>query len=126
MKKIVLVLMSFLLVSSALQAEQTIESKDKMEWWRHDRFGMFIHFGLYSQCEGYWKGEPIDGIGEWVFKHAKIPVDEYQDLASTFSCENMDVDSWIKMAKETGMKYVVITSKHHDGFALFDSEVKYL
>jgi len=102
---------------------ESSQSTDKMEWWRNDRFGMFIHFGLYSQCEGYWKDEPIGGIGEWIFKHAKIPVEEYKELANTFTCENMDVDAWAKLAKESGMKYVVITTKHHDGFALFHSKV---
>jgi len=94
-----------------------------MDWWRNARFGMFIHWGLYSQCEGYWKGEAIPGIGEWIFKHAKIPVGEYKNLSKTFAAEKFDPESWVKLAKHAGMKYVVITSKHHDGFALFKSEV---
>ena len=98
-------------------------ASDKLGWWRNDRFGMFIHYGLYSQCEGYWKGKPIKGIGEWIYKHAQIPVVEYKQLAKTFDCKNLNVDGWAKLAKESGMKYVVITTKHHDGFALFDSKV---
>ena len=104
-------------------AKTNFASTDKLEWWRNDRFGMFIHYGLYSQCEGYWKGKPVKGIGEWIYKHAQIPVNEYKKLADSFDCKNLDVEGWVRLAKESGMKYVVITTKHHDGFALFDSKV---
>ncbi|MCK4855154.1 MAG: alpha-L-fucosidase, partial [Bacteroidales bacterium] len=94
----------------------------RMDWWRDARFGMFIHWGLYSQCEGYWKGKSIDGIGEWIMKMAEIPVDEYERLAGTFTAERYDPEKWVQLAKQAGMKYIVITAKHHDGFALFKSE----
>ena len=100
---------------------QTMQN-DKMQWWREARFGMFIHWGLYSQCEGYWNDKPVEGIGEWIFKIGKIPVHDYHRLARSFKAENLDVESWVKLAKDAGMKYVVITTKHHDGFALFKSE----
>lgn len=99
------------------------QNNDKLQWWRDARFGMFIHWGLYSQCEGFWKGKPVQGIGEWVFKNGKVPVKDYHKLTETFTAEHLNVENWVKLAKEAGMKYVVITTKHHDGFALFKSEV---
>lgn len=95
---------------------------DKMEWWREARFGMFIHWGLYSQCEGYWKDEFVQGIGEWILKNGQIPVAEYKELAKTFMAEKYDPEQWVLLAKQAGMKYIVITAKHHDGFALFKSK----
>ena len=92
---------------------------DKLGWFKEARFGMFIHYGLYSQLEGYWKGEPIEGIGEWIFKHAEIPVKEYQTLAQGFNPIDLSPEDWVKLAKNAGMKYIVLTTKHHDGFALF-------
>ena len=92
-----------------------------MDWFRDARFGMFIHYGLYSQCEGYWNDKPVRGIGEWIFKIGKVPVKDYKGLTKTFNPDKLDPEAWVKLAKDAGMKYVVITSKHHDGFALFKS-----
>jgi alpha-L-fucosidase len=94
-----------------------------MEWWRDARFGMFIHWGLYAIPAGTWKGEKVPGIGEWIMERADIPVEEYERLASQFNPVKFDADEFVRIAKEAGMKYIVITSKHHDGFCLWDSEV---
>ena len=80
------------------------ESFDKMKWFQQARFGMFIHYGLYSGLEGYWKNKPVKGIGEWILKHAEIPVKEYQQLAQNFNPVKLNPEAWVKLAKETGMK----------------------
>ena len=105
-------------------APESREAKDKrLEWFKHDKFGLFIHWGLYSIPAGYWKGERAPGIGEWIMNRMKIPVTEYEQLAGQFNPVKFDADAWAQMAQDAGMKYVVITSKHHDGFALFKSAV---
>lgn len=101
---------------------ETQEQRDKrMAWWREARFGMFIHWGIYSVPAGVWDGKEVPGIGEWIMHHAKIPVAEYAKLATQFNPAKFDAEAWVKLAKEAGMKYIVITSKHHDGFAMFRS-----
>jgi alpha-L-fucosidase len=105
------------------ETEAPVSAQDaRMEWWREARFGLFIHWGLYAQPAGEWKGEEIPGISEWIMARAKIPVAEYEQLASTFNPVKYDADAWVRLAKEAGMKYIVITSKHHDGFAMFHSK----
>ena len=101
--------------------EATIKQDKKMEWWREARFGMFIHWGLYSIPAGEWKGERIPGISEWIMANAKIPVKDYEQLAKQFNPTKFNAEEWVKLAKYAGMKYIVITSKHHDGFAMFKS-----
>ncbi len=95
----------------------------KMQWFREAKFGLFIHWGLYAIPAGEWKGQPIAGIGEWIMNRAKIPVKEYEQLAGQFNPVKFNADEWVQLAKDAGMKYMVITSKHHDGFALFHSAV---
>ncbi len=95
--------------------------EQRLAWFRHDKFGLFIHWGLYAIPAGYWKGERSPGIGEWVMNRMKIPVAEYEQLATQFNPVQFDADAWAQLAQDAGMKYVVITSKHHDGFALFKS-----
>jgi len=103
---------------------ETGEQRDaRMEWWREARFGLFIHWGVYSVPAGTYAGERIGGIGEWILRNAKIPIAEYRSYAQDFNPVHYDPKAWVKMAKDAGMKYIVITSKHHDGFALFDSKV---
>jgi alpha-L-fucosidase len=93
-----------------------------MEWWREARFGMFIHWGVYALPAGIWDGRQIGGIGEWIMNRGKIPVADYQRMAKNFNPVKYDPDAWVRMAKDAGMKYIVITSKHHDGFALFETK----
>jgi len=103
---------------------ETQEQRDaRMAWWREARFGLFIHWGVYAVPAGTYHGERIGGIGEWILLNAKIPVAEYKTYAKDFNPIHYDPKAWVKMAKDAGMKYIVITSKHHDGFALFDSKV---
>jgi alpha-L-fucosidase len=94
----------------------------RLDWWREARFGMFIHWGLYAIPAGTWKGKRIPGIGEWIMKRAQIPVAEYEQLAAQFNPVKFDAAEWVSIARRAGQKYMVITSKHHDGFCLFKSE----
>jgi alpha-L-fucosidase len=94
----------------------------RMKWWREARFGMFIHWGVYSVPAGTYHGKQIGGIGEWIMHNGKIPVAEYREFAKQFNPVKYNADEWVRLAKEAGMKYIIITSKHHDGFAMFNSE----
>ena len=122
MKKIIVVLMIILFIIPAVPAQKVLTKDERMQWWREARFGMFIHWGVYSLPAGTWDGRQIGGIGEWIMNRAKIPVADYQTMAKQFNPVNYDPDAWVKMAKDAGMKYIVITSKHHDGFALFETK----
>ena len=93
----------------------------RLVWFRDAKYGLFIHWGLYAIPAGTWKGQTVPGIGEWIMNRAKIHVREYEGLARQFNPVRFNADAWVKMAKDAGMKYIVITSKHHDGFALFGS-----
>ncbi len=101
--------------------ESETAREQRLEWFRHDKFGLFIHWGLYSIPAGYWKGERSPGIGEWIMNRRQIPVGDYAQLATQFNPVKFDADAFAQLAVDAGMKYVVITSKHHDGFALFKS-----
>ncbi len=96
---------------------------EKMKWFREAKFGLFIHWGLYAVPAGTWKGQQIPSIGEWIMNRAKIPVKEYEQLAQQFNPVKFNAEQWVQMAKDAGMKYIVITSKHHDGFAMYGSKV---
>lgn len=89
------------------------ENMEKIDWWRDARFGMFIHWGLYS----------ILGRGEWAMWCERIPKEEYAKLADSFLAERYNPEEWVRFAKKTGMKYMVLTTRHHDGFCLFDSKL---
>jgi alpha-L-fucosidase len=91
----------------------------RMEWWRDARFGMFIHWGLYSEAAGYWNGQPTSGAGEWIMSDMRIPRAQYETLAPHFDPVKFDADQWAEMAHNAGMKYLVITSKHHEGFCMY-------
>jgi alpha-L-fucosidase len=104
-------------------AHETPAQRDaRMKWWREARFGMFIHWGVYSVPAGTYDGKRIGGIGEWIMCTGKIPMARYQEYAKQFDPEKFNAEAWVRTAKAAGMKYIVITSKHHDGFAMFDSK----
>ncbi len=105
----------------AMAPETPEERNQRMAWWREARFGMFIHWGVYSVPAGVYKDKPVPGIGEWIMNSASIPVAEYAEYTKQFDPEKFDADKWVSIAKAAGMKYIVITSKHHDGFAMFKS-----
>ena len=131
MKRSVITITMLLVISSILPqvfAQQPAEESPaqrnaRMQWWREARFGLFIHWGVYSVPAGTYKGKQIDGIGEWIMRSAEIPVTEYRAFAKQFNPVKYDPEAWAALAEEAGMKYIVITSKHHDGFALFPSDV---
>ncbi len=95
----------------------------RIQWWREARFGMFIHWGLYSLPGGEWKGKVVPGYSEHLMRKEKISRAEYLQLASQFNPEKFNADEWIMAAKKAGMRYFVVTAKHHDGFAMYDSKV---
>lgn len=97
-------------------------SVDRMNWFREARYGLFIHWGLYAELAGYWNGQHYPYPTEWLMRNAKIPLQDYKKLAETFNPVDFNADTWARKAKEYGAKYVCITSKHHDGFALFDTK----
>src|SRR5512135_1765314 len=115
--------MTLLTISSTTaQGEETREARDaRMAWFREARFGLFIHWGVYSVPAGEWKGNT--GYGEWFLEETKMPVSEYEKFARQFNPVKFDAKEWVRIAKDAGMKYIVITSKHHDGFCLWDSKV---
>ena len=92
----------------------------RMHWWREARFGLFLHWGLYAVPAGAWGGKT--DYGEWIRNSAHIPLDEYTKFVRQFNPVKFNAGEWVRMAKEAGMKYIVITSKHHDGFCMFDSK----
>ncbi|MCX6905698.1 MAG: alpha-L-fucosidase [Verrucomicrobia bacterium] len=107
-------------------ASPTVETKEqrdaRMGWWREAKFGLFVHWGVYSVPAGYYHDQPVAGIGEWIMNRGKIPCAEYQAFAKQFNPVKFNAAEWVKIAKDAGMKYIVITSKHHDGFAMFCSK----
>ena len=127
MKKLAFACAVFLYSLSALCQSTTPESKEardqRMGWWRDATFGMFIHWGPYAVPAGVYQGKEIEGIGEWIMHSAKIPIPEYEEFAKAFNPQQYNAREWVRIAKEAGVKYIVITSKHHDGFGLWDSKV---
>lgn len=118
---LIVLLIGFFIGSSVSGFSETVKEKDaRMAWWREARFGMFIHWGLYAVPAGEWQGETKHA--EWIRTTAQIPIDVYDTFRSRFSPVKFDARQWVRLAKEAGMKYIVITSKHHDGFCLFDSQ----
>ena len=119
MKNSTLLLLSLLITGTSLSGQKQLTKDERMAWWREARFGMFIHWGVYAVPAGTWNGRQIGGIGEWIMNRGKIPVADYQTIAREFNPVKYNPEEWVKMARDAGMKYIVITSKHHDGFALF-------
>jgi alpha-L-fucosidase len=108
------------LISCSPRAEQTADEDNRIDWWRDARFGMFIHWGLYAIPAGEWNG--TTNHAEWIRTTAQIPLETYDEFLDDFNPVKFDAEAWVKMAKNAGMKYITITSKHHDGFGLFDSK----
>jgi alpha-L-fucosidase len=101
-------------------SETPSQREQRMRWWKDARFGLFIHWGLYAVPAGEWKGET--NHAEWIRTTAKIPIHEYEKFVQQFNPVKFNAEDWVKLAKEAGMKYIVITSKHHDGFCMFDTK----
>lgn len=97
-------------------------SEERGSWYTESKYAMFVHWGLYSDAAARWKGKTYYGISEWIMFQARIPVKEYETLAARFNPVEFDAREWVKIAKDAGMKYIVITAKHHDGFAMFHSK----
>ena len=98
-----------------------------MKWWREARFGMFIHWGLYAVPAGSYKGRRVDGkdeqkLSSYIMQTAKIPISEYERFSKCFNAVEFDAHTWVGLAKEAGMKYLVITAKHHEGFCLWGTK----
>ena len=109
-------------------AQIIMSREERLAWWQEARFGMFIHWGVFAVPAGIWKGEQVHGragipdYAEWLMYNNQIPCTEYQALAKQFTASKFDPSTWVKLAKDAGMKYIVITAKHHDGFALFKTQ----
>jgi len=117
---ITLLLLALISIQAQDFTKETKQQRDaRMKWWRDARFGMFIHWGLYAIPAGEWNSKK--NHGEWIRTTAQIPLEEYDKFVQQFNPVKFDAEDWVKMAKDAGMKYIVITSKHHDGFNLFNS-----
>jgi alpha-L-fucosidase len=109
----------------AVSAFGQVTDEERIQWFKHDKFGMFIHWGPYSYLAGEWKGQqiPVGTEAEWIMQRFNIPVAEYRQMAHHMNPVHFDAKAWVALAKSTGMKYLVVTAKHHDGFAMYDSQV---
>lgn len=140
MKRISIIVLLFLFTSVALHAQEGKPSlcidPQYVEWFKNAKFGIFVHWGLYSILGGEYNGTVLTPkvdkkkfphgqtwYAEWIQMRLDVPQDEYQALAQTFNPVGFDADEWIRRVKDSGARYFVITSKHHDGFALWDSKV---
>lgn len=103
-------------------SSRNIPKEERMQWWQEARFGMFIHWGIYTKLAGFYNGKAQPNSAEWIMNRGKIPVAEYEKLADTFDPALFDSKTFVGLAKAAGMKYIVITAKHHDGFSMFHSK----
>jgi alpha-L-fucosidase len=104
--------------------QETVAQRDaRMAWWRDAQFGMFIHWGAYAVPAGTYNGMRVAGIGEWIMSRGRVPIAQYESFVRAFNPVRYDAEEWVRIAQAAGMKYIIITSKHHDGFAIFDSKV---
>ena len=103
----------------------TLSSEERLAWFKHDKFGMFVHWGPYSALGGEWNDRRVEvgDIAEWIMQRLEIPVAEYREKAREFNPVEFDARSIVKLAKDAGMRYLVFTAKHHDGFAMYHSKV---
>lgn len=102
-------------------SETPAQKGERMKWWNEARFGLFIHWGIYSVSEGVWHG--TNNYSEWLLEYSQMPVSEYEKYADRFNPTNFNALAWVKTAKAAGVKYIVITSKHHDGFAMYPTKL---
>ena len=123
-----LLLLGFLVpVFSSLNAQagksKPVTREERVKWFHEARFGMMITWGAYSQTGGHWKGVYSDNYAEWLKYDYRIPNVEYDSLVRAFNPVKFDAREWVKIIRNAGMKYIVVMAKHHDGFALYDSEI---
>lgn len=126
MKRRLSILCSLLLVlatNSLAQYKPAPENLAARQWFQDAKFGLFIHWGIYAVPGGEWKNGTTKSVGEWIMNTEKIPIPEYEKIAEQFNPTEFDPAEWVRLAKQAGMKYITITSKHHDGFAMWDSKV---
>lgn len=126
MKYCTIFMLCLLLACSSVQNDKKSEvDPQALEWFQTVKFGMFIHWGPYSSLAGEWNGKqlPVGSNAEWIMHSLEIPRDEYREIAKTFNPTKFDAKAWVQLAKATGMKYLVITTKHHDGFAMYHSQI---
>lgn len=120
------VLIAFILLLLTNHSTAQKQTNERAQWFTDSRFGMFIHWGIYSGAEGIWKGEKLrndNDYAEWLLYRNRINRDEYVTLLDRFDWNEIDPEKWVLLAKNSGMKYVTLTAKHHDGFALWDSKI---
>lgn len=125
MQKIITFFLSIVVFTNSIgQSKESKAERDRrMEWWRDAGFGMFIHWGAYAVPAGVYKGKETKSVGEWIMHTENIPTSEYEEFVKQFNPVKFDAKKWVATAKDAGVKYIVITSKHHDGFCLWDSKV---
>jgi alpha-L-fucosidase len=112
-------------IEANILKDPTKTEEQHLEWFKNSKFGMFIHWGPYSQLAGEWNGRyvKVGANAEWIMKRLTIPVSEYRELAHEINPIKFDAKEWVSLAKDAGMKYIVITAKHHDGFAMYHSKM---
>ena len=119
-----LALWAFTMAAFGQPGPAAIPGRDaRVQWFRNAKFGIFIRWGLYAVPAGEWKGHMFPGPGEWIMHDARIPAKEYDQLAARFNPTEFDAEAWVKFAQDSGAKYLIVTAKDHDGFAMFHSAV---
>jgi alpha-L-fucosidase len=104
------------------QLQEAVQTAAAIAKWQAMRFGLFIHFGAYADLAGVWQGKEIEKLGEQIQRHADISQEDYQEVVKQFNPSNFDADAIVKLAKQAGMRYIVLTTKHHDGFSMFETK----
>ena len=122
-KTLVLAALSVVAASAQTAKETPAQFRERTQWWREAKFGMFIHWGIYSVPADSLDLKGKKGIAEWYFSNKQMQVKDYEKFAAQFNPTKFDARTWVKTAKDAGMKYIVITSKHHDGFDMFDTKL---